>query len=95
MNTDRLVLGNVYDKYNARNPVARFLFRGFLRTFSELLGRVAAESVLEVGCGEGHLSRLLDRWLQPSRLCGIDLSLKLLDPDTPAAFFCQSAYSLG
>lgn len=95
MNTDTIVLGNVYDKYHTRNPIARFLFQRFLRTVNELLGGVSANSVLEVGCGEGHLSRLLKGWVEPSRLCGIDMSVDLFDLDAPVSFSCQSAYSLG
>jgi ubiquinone/menaquinone biosynthesis C-methylase UbiE len=48
--------GNTYDKYGSRNPVARAMMRGFLRAVAELYSRVAPESVLEVGCGEGRLA---------------------------------------
>ncbi|HEY0197150.1 MAG TPA: methyltransferase domain-containing protein [Rhodanobacter sp.] len=51
--------GNFYDKYNTRNPVARFLMRGFLRSFSELSALVPVGSALEIGCGEGELSMRL------------------------------------
>jgi len=54
--------GNYYDKYNTRNPIARAMMQGFLRSFLELV--TMAEPVgtaLEVGCGEGELSMRLAR----------------------------------
>ena len=33
---DGTVTGNTYDKYNARNPVARLLMRGFERNLDDL-----------------------------------------------------------
>lgn len=56
------VPGNYYDKYNTRNPIARYLMNGFLDHFDELTGKTGARKVYEVGCGEGNLSmRLHDR----------------------------------
>lgn len=51
-----IVVGNTYDKYGTRNPVARLLVQGFLSSFDRLVGRTGAGTVLEVGCGEGDLS---------------------------------------
>lgn len=51
-----LVVGNTYDKYESRNPIARVLVRGYLRCFDELVRTADASTVLEVGCGEGELS---------------------------------------
>ncbi|MCX7512891.1 class I SAM-dependent methyltransferase [Frateuria hangzhouensis] len=54
--------GNYYDKYNTRNPVARALMQGFLRSFMELAALAKpVGSALEVGCGEGELSMRLAR----------------------------------
>ncbi len=96
---DKTVLGNVYDKYTTQNPVAYFLFRNFLRCIRSLVEKVPAGSVLEVGCGEGHLSQLLNSWLEPWRFCAVDLSPDLFHPrhraSTPLLFSCQSAYQLG
>ena len=56
------VPGNYYDKYNTRNPVARYLMSGFLKSFDALAERTGVRDAYEVGCGEGHLSmRLSDR----------------------------------
>ena len=93
------VLGNVYDKYQTRNPVARYLFRKFLASFQELLDIIEVDKILEVGCGEGHLTRFLNGWLQPGRLCAVDLSPDLFEPkyrqQQTALFSCQSVYQLG
>lgn len=53
------VVGNVYDKYRARNPIVRHLMQGFLRATTELYSEAAPRTVLEVGCGEGELSSRL------------------------------------
>jgi 2-polyprenyl-3-methyl-5-hydroxy-6-metoxy-1,4-benzoquinol methylase len=49
-----VVIGNVYDKYGSRNPVVRWLMRGFEQALSELVARAAPSSVHEIGCGEGY-----------------------------------------
>ena len=53
--SEPVIVGNVYDKYRTRNPIARALMRGFLRSVGELYVKAAPESVLEE-----HLWRLLD-----------------------------------
>ena len=56
--------GNVYDKYNTRNIIARLMMQKFIAAFDDLVERTAAETAYEVGCGEGFLScRLLGRGL--------------------------------
>ena len=52
---DDVVAGNLYDKYSTNNPIARRLMDGFLQSFDALLELKQADTVLEVGCGEGHL----------------------------------------
>lgn len=49
--------GNVYDKYNARNPIARKLMQGFLTSWDRLFDMAAPQDVHEIGCGEGELTR--------------------------------------
>jgi 2-polyprenyl-3-methyl-5-hydroxy-6-metoxy-1,4-benzoquinol methylase len=53
--------GNYYDKYHTRNPVARWLVNGFLRSFEELARLQPERVAIEVGCGEGELSMRLAR----------------------------------
>ncbi len=59
-----IVVGNVFDKHHSRNPFVRRLMAGFEQGLDELLGRCGTpRSVLEMGCGEGHVtSRLASRF---------------------------------
>lgn len=71
--------GNVYDKAGTRNPVARWLLRGFERSMFELLS--AAEgvtSILEVGCGEGNVTAELATRFPRARVVGSDLSPEIV-----------------
>ncbi|MBV6414194.1 MAG: methyltransferase domain-containing protein [Xanthomonadales bacterium] len=64
--------GNYYDKYRTRNPVARWLMRGFLDAFDELAGCQPARIGVEIGCGEGELSIRLAR--AGFRMRGFDIA---------------------
>jgi ubiquinone/menaquinone biosynthesis C-methylase UbiE len=75
---DGTVTGNTYDKYNARNPVARLLQRGFERNLQDLLDSTEPQSLLDVGCGEGVLTQRWANALAPRRVVGIDLEDPLL-----------------
>jgi 2-polyprenyl-3-methyl-5-hydroxy-6-metoxy-1,4-benzoquinol methylase len=67
-----VVVGNTYDKYGTRNPIARRLVDGFLSVFDELVERSGGESILEVGCGEGELAIRMAR--KGALVHGTDLS---------------------
>lgn len=69
--------GNLYDKYNTRNPVARWMMQGFLRAFDELAAQTGARRVLEAGCGEGELAfRLAARGCE---VRGFDLGAPVIE----------------
>lgn len=73
-----LIAGNLYDKYHTRNPLARQLMAGFLRSFDALLELRAGEGLLEVGCGEGYLLERVRRRYPAARVAGLDLSLDIV-----------------
>lgn len=65
--------GNYYDKYRTRNPIARALMQGFLRSFDALVDSSGiATTAFEVGCGEGELSMRLAR--RGIRTSGVDIA---------------------
>jgi 2-polyprenyl-3-methyl-5-hydroxy-6-metoxy-1,4-benzoquinol methylase len=70
---DGVPTGNTYDKYGSTNPVVRRLMGGFERTLEELFTLAGAESVLDVGCGEGVLTQRWAEQLGERRIVGIDL----------------------
>lgn len=90
-------VGNVYPKYSTRNPVFRRLVERFLLNVGELYEHAGARTVLEVGCGEGHLAeRLVRCYEHPESFVACDL---FLPPAVRAAhplisFQRASAYSL-
>ena len=55
------VSGNYYDKYNTKNPIARWLMDGFFGAFDALVAETGAGEAFEVGCGEGHLTLRMNR----------------------------------
>lgn len=78
---DGNVVGNYYDKYGTKNPIARALMRGFLGNVAELYASVRARSVLEVGCGEGHLAQhLLHSAARPQRFVASDIDVAHVSP---------------
>ena len=92
--------GNTFDKYRTTHPLYRRMMRGFLDACGELLSRVTAERVLEVGCGPGDLAReLLERadGLRRARYLGCDVSLEdvaVAHGDGAPVFLGASAYRL-
>lgn len=73
-----VVTGNTYDKYGSSNPVVRRLMAGFHRSLDELFTAAAPESILDVGCGEGIITREWGRRIAPGRVVGVDLDDPLL-----------------
>jgi SAM-dependent methyltransferase len=71
---DGVVTGNTYDKYGSTNPVVRRLMAGFEGTLQELFVQADAQSLLDVGCGEGVLTHQWATEMGPQRrVVGIDL----------------------
>jgi SAM-dependent methyltransferase len=85
------VTGNTYDKYGSTNPVVRRLMAGFEGTLDELFTQADAQSLLDVGCGEGVLTY---QWAQRlgdhKRVVGIDLD----DPALHAEWAKRTAPNL-
>lgn len=86
------VVGNTYDKYGTKNPIARLLMRGFLNAVRDLYEQCAPRTVLEVGCGEGRLAQYL--WTharRPDRFEACDVELHRLAPDLDPAIAVRQA----
>lgn len=77
---DDVVIGNRFDKYGSRNPVVRALVAGFDRGLFDLVGRAGpVRSVLEVGCGEGHVTAKLAALFPGARVLGTDFAPAIVE----------------
>lgn len=73
---DGIVIGNTYDKYGTRNPIARRMVEGFEGALSSLVTKVNPTTIHEVGCGEGYW---VMRWLgQAIDARGTDFSTQVI-----------------
>lgn len=68
-----VVTGNTYDKYGSTNPVVRRLMAGFHRSLEELFVAASPASILDIGCGEGVITREWAGRIAPGRVVGVDL----------------------
>lgn len=72
------------NKYETKNPLAKYLLRRFDQSISNVLYAVTPKKVLEIGCGEGHITELIleaDRRLssrQLSKILATDISVDLI-----------------
>ncbi len=75
-----VVVGNFYDKYNTKNPLAKFLMKNF---HNKLLQAVESlppvKTCIEIGCGEGYLMQFLQERLNLDLVKGYDISESVLD----------------
>ena len=75
-----VVIGNRFNKHESRNPLVRLLMGRFERSMFSLLGSAGPiRSVLEVGCGEGHVTAALARFYPGARVLGTDFSPAIVD----------------
>jgi SAM-dependent methyltransferase len=56
---DGLVVGTSGNKYGSSNPISKYLIRCFDKSVLDLVGSVSPTEILEIGCGEGHVTELL------------------------------------
>jgi 2-polyprenyl-3-methyl-5-hydroxy-6-metoxy-1,4-benzoquinol methylase len=65
-------IGNATAKYEESNPIVRRLLERFLGRLDQAAESIGANSILDVGCGEGVVTERLARLLAPATVLGVD-----------------------
>ncbi|MCB2186234.1 MAG: class I SAM-dependent methyltransferase [Deltaproteobacteria bacterium] len=74
---DGIVVGNCFDKYGSRNPLVKWLMRGYDGALAELVAQASPRTIFEVGCGEGFW---VLRWNQEGFTAkGCDFSQQVIE----------------
>ena len=73
MSTTENVAGNTYDKYASTNPLERRMMQGFFDALDTALAGLTPSLVVEVGAGEGHVTRRLVERFPQATVIGLDL----------------------
>jgi 2-polyprenyl-3-methyl-5-hydroxy-6-metoxy-1,4-benzoquinol methylase len=74
---DGIVAGNVFDKYNSKNPIVKAIHRRFDESLNQLVQMCDPKTIHEIGCGEGHWIRT---WRsQGLNATGSDFSGKIIE----------------
>lgn len=96
-----VVVGNVFDKYDSRNPLVREIMRQFDKGLADLVSRAAPTNIHELGCGEGHW--VLEWMRQGIDARGSDFSEKVIalardnainEQLDPSVFSVRSIYEI-
>jgi 2-polyprenyl-3-methyl-5-hydroxy-6-metoxy-1,4-benzoquinol methylase len=66
-------------KYSTRNPISKALVLNFFKETKAILSRVEYGTILDVGCGEGHLLNYLCRTGMNKKFYAIDLDEKEIE----------------
>jgi SAM-dependent methyltransferase len=65
--------GNTYDKYATTNALERRMMQGFMAALDATLDGLTPRRILEVGVGEGHVTRRVRERFPAATLVGVDL----------------------
>lgn len=90
-------VGNHYDKYNTKNPIAKLLQNNFQKNVLELIQRAHPASIHEAGCGEGFWTlKLLEMGYAAtgSDFSSLAISKAKENGDGDRKFFVESIYDL-
>lgn len=96
-----IVVGNTYDKYGSKNPVVRWVMKGFEDAITALVEEAAPRTIHEIGCGEGYWVLQLNKKGYKARGCDFSSQVIEIAKDNslkenliPAPFEVKSIYDV-
>jgi ubiquinone/menaquinone biosynthesis C-methylase UbiE len=70
--------GNIFDKYHTKNKLYNYLMKNFISSFLTLAKSLKIESILEVGCGEGEMTKIISENVKGCRINASDISFNIV-----------------
>ena len=77
-NQDGIIIGNLTDKTELKNPLARKMVEHFNNSLVSELRSADPNEIHEVGCGEGHIAILVDQYFDVGYR-GSDFSTRMIE----------------
>lgn len=71
--------GNYFDKHSSKNPLIRFAVRKFYEKLVKFARHSNADTILEVGSGEGYISNLLNEHMNPKRILATEYEKEAIE----------------
>lgn len=68
-----------HDKYFTKNPIKKALIRNFQNYLIEVISRHKLDSILDVGCGAGHVIKLIKGNDRNVKVVGMDIDINALN----------------
>lgn len=92
-----------HEKYDSKNPIAIKMIDGFMNSIKSLIASIPSEiqTVIECGCGQGHVNQHLESLMPHGKVKGFDIDLPDLqiaqqnrvNPETQ--LYQKSIYEIG
>lgn len=81
--------GNYFDKHNSKNPITKILMKNFYKTFIDAIKKENIKSMIDIGCGEGHLTNILKTYFKKNNR---DVKITALEYDEETILFANKTY---
>lgn len=91
---NNIVVGTAGDKFTTKNPLARYLLRMFDNSIIEVVRSISANSIPEVGCGEGHVTQLLLANTN-AKILATDISKSIINQTSQTLNNARISYQVG
>lgn len=73
-----VIVGTASNKYELKNPIARYLLAQFSHAIVDLACLTAPERIIEIGCGEGYVTKSLLKYTA-ANIMATDISRTVLE----------------
>lgn len=79
---NEIITGNYYSKYETNNIIEKYLVERYKKTLNGLIKSISANSIYEVGSGEGEIINFISKIKDFKLILGSDIDRKLLSQNS-------------